>query len=198
MPFGAVLAMVLSLATVSYAVCVAFWHGSDRNFCGLKVPLLSVPNGMWCLWSQRFGDGELRITEYPTSIRASWAGTRLCGTCEKRHGRRDVDCSGKSVASNSTKPMTSSIHAGPISFSRYASNTASAYGVTFPPWLPVPVLAAYPALYFLIVGIRRFRRRPGHCLHCDYDLTGNESGVCPECGTKIAEEPPDQGVTKPD
>ena len=24
-----------------------------------------------------------------------------------------------------------------------------------------------------------------YCVHCSYDLTGNESGVCPECGTKI-------------
>ena len=23
------------------------------------------------------------------------------------------------------------------------------------------------------------------CIQCSYDLTGNESGVCPECGTEI-------------
>ena len=28
-------------------------------------------------------------------------------------------------------------------------------------------------------------KRPGFCRECDYDLTGNVSGVCPECGTKI-------------
>jgi hypothetical protein len=28
---------------------------------------------------------------------------------------------------------------------------------------------------------------PGSCQNCGYDLTGNESGVCPECGTKIKE-----------
>lgn len=27
---------------------------------------------------------------------------------------------------------------------------------------------------------------PGHCAHCDYDLTGNISGVCPECGSAIS------------
>jgi hypothetical protein len=26
---------------------------------------------------------------------------------------------------------------------------------------------------------------PDHCQRCDYDLTGNVSGVCPECGTKV-------------
>jgi hypothetical protein len=29
--------------------------------------------------------------------------------------------------------------------------------------------------------IRQFARA-GHCRKCDYDLTGNESGQCPECG----------------
>lgn len=27
--------------------------------------------------------------------------------------------------------------------------------------------------------------RPGFCRKCDYDLTGNVSGVCPECGSPI-------------
>ena len=30
-----------------------------------------------------------------------------------------------------------------------------------------------------------FRRPPGHCQTCGYDLTGNVSGVCPECGEAI-------------
>ena len=29
------------------------------------------------------------------------------------------------------------------------------------------------------------RRKRGQCLSCGYSLTGNESGVCPECGRKI-------------
>jgi hypothetical protein len=31
------------------------------------------------------------------------------------------------------------------------------------------------------------RARTGTCAKCSYDLTGNVSGVCPECGRKIAE-----------
>jgi uncharacterized RDD family membrane protein YckC len=30
-----------------------------------------------------------------------------------------------------------------------------------------------------------FDPRGVYCLHCEYDLTGNLSGVCPECGTPI-------------
>ena len=36
------------------------------------------------------------------------------------------------------------------------------------------------------IGWRRYRRPPpGRCQKCGYDLTGNVTGVCPECGTEI-------------
>src|SRR5262249_36280793 len=33
----------------------------------------------------------------------------------------------------------------------------------------------------------RRRPLPGHCRKCNYDLTGNTSGVCPECRTAVSE-----------
>jgi hypothetical protein len=44
------------------------------------------------------------------------------------------------------------------------------------------LMAVMPAVWFL----RWRRRKPGHC-RCGYSLTGNTSGVCPECGTKVSE-----------
>ena len=37
---------------------------------------------------------------------------------------------------------------------------------------------------------RMHPRRPGfpHCPHCEYDLTANVSGICPECGNPIADQ----------
>ena len=32
---------------------------------------------------------------------------------------------------------------------------------------------------------RRDRRKAGQCQDCGYDLTGNESGACPECGRQV-------------
>ncbi|MHC4066868.1 MAG: hypothetical protein ACYSUI_20520 [Planctomycetota bacterium] len=32
---------------------------------------------------------------------------------------------------------------------------------------------------------RRSRYAPGFCQGCGYDLTGNVSGVCPECGVAV-------------
>ena len=57
----------------------------------------------------------------------------------------------------------------------------SAWAVIVPLWIP-PVVLAIPT-YILWRRDRRYP--PGHCQECGYNLTGNVSGVCPECGTKI-------------
>lgn len=46
------------------------------------------------------------------------------------------------------------------------------------------VLTAYPTVTILRGPWRRHRRRKeGLCMACGYDLTGNVSGICPECGS---------------
>jgi len=37
-----------------------------------------------------------------------------------------------------------------------------------------------------------FREDPGHCGRCEYDLTGNTTGICPECGWQLTSEPPEK------
>ena len=44
--------------------------------------------------------------------------------------------------------------------------------------LAVTILAGW-----LVVRARR--PQPGHCVNCKYDLTGDVSGVCPECGCPV-------------
>ena len=60
------------------------------------------------------------------------------------------------------------------------------------PWPRVFVLVvvATLAMLWVLYGpyeahlLRRERKAKGLCVACGYDLTGNVSGVCPECGTK--------------
>ncbi len=52
-----------------------------------------------------------------------------------------------------------------------------------PHWILLFVVATPTTVLFW-----RDRRRPippGHCQTCGYNLTGNVSGVCPECGTGV-------------
>jgi len=54
----------------------------------------------------------------------------------------------------------------------------SSYAIRFPHWFLAMLLMVLPVL----IVRKRLKVRAGHCRNCDYDLTGNETGVCPECG----------------
>jgi len=57
--------------------------------------------------------------------------------------------------------------------------------LSFPGWLP-PLLFSLPPALWLRGFIRRRRlRSAGRCQSCGYNLTGNTSGICPECGTAV-------------
>lgn len=58
-----------------------------------------------------------------------------------------------------------------------------------PCWMPLAVLTSVVVYRF------RFDRRriPPHCCQsCGYDLTGNTSGTCPECGHPVANDTTDR------
>jgi hypothetical protein len=50
-------------------------------------------------------------------------------------------------------------------------------------FLLAPAFALLPLLQWWASRRARARRTKGQCARCSYDLTGNVSGVCPECGT---------------
>jgi hypothetical protein len=54
-------------------------------------------------------------------------------------------------------------------------------------WLPVVLFAVLPFAWSILRLTERLRRGRG-CANCSYNLTGNTSGLCPECG-----QPIDQG-----
>lgn len=57
--------------------------------------------------------------------------------------------------------------------------------IVLPLWILVAAVAA-PTAFVWWFDRPRFLR--GHCQHCGYDLTGNVSGRCPECGTPTKPE----------
>jgi hypothetical protein len=61
--------------------------------------------------------------------------------------------------------------------------------ISVPVWLAAVLTAITPATWGIRRGIawaRKARQKSaGHCQSCSYDLTGNTSGICPECGTPI-------------
>jgi hypothetical protein len=58
--------------------------------------------------------------------------------------------------------------------------------VCVPLWALFALFAAYPTFAFIRGPCRRwFRRRRGLCIGCGYNLTGNVSGTCPECGIEV-------------
>jgi len=62
----------------------------------------------------------------------------------------------------------------------------SLYGLRLRVSLVIAICMAYPVIAVLVESFRRYRRAAaGYCLICDYDLTGNTSGYCTECGAGI-------------
>jgi hypothetical protein len=67
--------------------------------------------------------------------------------------------------------------------------------VWFPHWVLLPVIGIFPAVT-LFRGYRRYRRSLRNCcLECGYDLTGNVSGRCPECGLELSTATPDAATS---
>ena len=60
---------------------------------------------------------------------------------------------------------------------------SSGFTLFTPLWLPLLLLAA-PTAYLWRTDRRA---KPWQCPKCRYDLRGLDGGVCPECGTPIAE-----------
>lgn len=71
---------------------------------------------------------------------------------------------------------------------RDPGGSSCTFGLGVPPWFLMLLVVPLPLLPSLH---RRWKRRrddsrKARCPTCRYDLTGNTSGVCPECGTAVA------------
>ena len=62
-------------------------------------------------------------------------------------------------------------------------------------WPLLFLSAIYPVIVIATACRSRRRNRMGFCISCGYSLTGNVSGVCPECGTAVTAQSDPQGTT---
>ena len=69
------------------------------------------------------------------------------------------------------------------------SATLTSSTLWLPFWLIVLLLGGYPLIVLVRGALRRWHRgEPGGCPRCGYDLTGNVTGTCSECGVTLDPE----------
>ncbi len=156
---------------------IAKWTG--LVLCVLVLVAWGVSTVKWVVWSRTGGTwtyessllyGSFHLERYP----ASWSPKRLQGfsiwpyfkvppveaTAIHRLGLT-LPKSHQHFSVISTPPWTGTVE--------------------IPLWIPFVLLAVPAALLWW-----RDRKPPrGHCQRCGYNLTGNTSGTCPECGQPI-------------
>lgn len=154
---------VVVLAIRTYRVGDVVYFRSPTRFFDLK----STRAGIWVgSWQRRFHDPpHLHTGEWATFSDAGNTQFKVTALTHRTHRQ----CLG-------------------VHFFARDPRLPSYWTVIVPFWLAASVSCLLP-LRAIAVWWRRHRRgRPqaGACRRCRYDLTGNLSGVCPECGSAIA------------
>lgn len=112
-----------------------------------------------------------------------WGVTLWPGGCEFSWNMVRVDVSEPMFLAGRLDEYTPLARTRPFLFwwpsRRFVGNTLS---VAVPYWTLLSALAPLTAFLWY----RDRRPPPGHCQACGYDLTGNVSGKCPECGDPYA------------
>jgi hypothetical protein len=105
------------------------------------------------------------------------------------YGRLEIRAGNTAMAAAIPPPQASGFSASNALSVRMMPDalcTITYRAVGLPFWF-LCLITAVPASRLCVHAWRRRRKaRRGLCARCGYDLTGNVSGVCPECGTAAA------------
>lgn len=151
-----------SARVINRGYCV-WWEESEwsRWIFSATAPYFSLEVLLWHRPDQRQHDYNLRLHRYCTIRRTFFP-------------------------SNAPQPIVpSKLHPELNTVRLYLPRTQ--WFIVLPPWLVIAIFGTYPTITFIrvIQSWRRRNRNPNGCKTCGYDLTGNESGVCPECGNGV-------------
>ncbi|MCH7814157.1 MAG: hypothetical protein IID40_09075 [Planctomycetes bacterium] len=162
---------ILVVCVFGIAISLLFWRITylptckfQKSFPTKRLEETVLPNGdrytllVWGLWSVRLQDGRLALSR---QLRLPVGGNAISG---ERIGFGGI-------------VWSRSYYLG-------AEDDTLSWDLTVELWAPSVGLAAYPVVFIICTPIRRrrFRRAHGLCIYCGYDLTGNVSARCPECG----------------
>jgi len=115
----------------------------------------------------------LHYYEYPPDIHVSAAGHTVTPVVDSNYTWAMIDES------------TSGYAFAGFGWGTVRDGPYQAWKLSLPHWFLAALLAVAPAARVCGVLVRRSRQRRQRCRACGYDLTGNETGVCPECGGRV-------------
>ena len=99
--------------------------------------------------------------------------------------RRDFEKRGRNPTWTTSPPhkLDADLRWGGFGYSYSSVESNIGRSVFVPLWAPMLLFLVLP-MFWLIARGRAVRTR-NRCTGCGYNLTGNISGVCPECGTPV-------------
>jgi hypothetical protein len=178
------------LTLLSLLLCVAlgaawarsYWHGDRVDAVVMGSAYLRTSTWMFALFSGKGGVGVSEAhSAYAYDDEASWRRVVESEPTWGRMSHRPFPAvyprwtPGEREWSGAGFQWTRIERLGADSWSIQRS-------VVVPYWLPCLLAGLAPAAWGRARLVRSRRARRGLCLSCGYDLTGNASGTCPECG----------------
>ncbi len=161
-----VIVITLSLGTLLYLSWFLMRH--YRGYAGVNEPFSH--------WQSP--SGQLKVWDGGTSLALSFP-AYPCGKCAVSHFRF-LHC--QSTIVRFLRQHGSGTKWGPFYL---ALGSGGQHYFFCDYWVPLAVLGFVPGIFLAQRLIRKRRDARNRCVNCDYDLTGNTSSICPECGEKI-------------
>lgn len=161
--------ILLSLMTI---VSMTTWIISHYDVAGYQLVYIELKHKDGYRYSRCLIPGVLRIRYECNLSKANYNNLRKSYNFFNFHlnlNERQHDTTNLERRTNRTSSY----------YSRY-------YSIDLPFWMTTILFALYPLYYLTFHTLRnKLQAHRGFCIQCSYNLTGNESGVCPECGTEI-------------
>lgn len=133
--------------------------------------------------------GAIYLTAVPAAIELYHSQAELCKQCgAPMDGAHDLSSCPVKLVIAFYRSLNEHFFALPgFTFQSYDIAYDHVQVGTFSLWLPLAAFGIGPALAALFAPFRqrRLARQLGLCPHCNYNLTGNKSGQCPECGRPL-------------